>query len=119
MSLKRVRKTEFPKTITRSGVTAKIYKNTLRKKNKDGDKSEHVTFMVSYTLLGVRKMKGFADLDEATSHAEDACEKISNGEHASLQLTNDARMTYLRAIEAAAPTGKPLDVVAREYAEAF
>jgi integrase len=113
MSTAPVKKTKsdtFPITIKGApGISAKIYKTT--KKGTD-----YVTFMVSYTLLGSRKMKGFADLEEAKAHAQDACEKISAGQQAALQLNNEDSATYLRA-KAHLPEGVALDGAARDYAE--
>ena len=110
MSTKRDKK-EFPKSITRHGVTAKIYKTT---QSRGG--TVYTIFMVSYSLLGQRKMKGFADLSAATAYAEDACDRIAEGQQAALQLNNEDSATYLRA-KTYLPSGVALDVAARDYAE--
>jgi integrase len=103
----------FPIVVTREGVTAKIYK---AKQVQNGKK--YPGFMVVYSLLGKRKRVWRSDLAQAETAAEDACEKISGGQHLVLTLANTDRMTYLRATEALAPLRVKLDVAAHEYASA-
>jgi integrase len=118
MATKRAKKSEFPMTIdTGKGVRAKIYKSTQTRNG-----TEYTTFMVSYVLLGERKMKGFASLDEAITHAKDACDRIADGNQKTLLLNNDDAATYVRAMDHLKPDGAekpiaPLDVVARDYIE--
>ncbi len=108
--VKKTKSEGFPMTIKGApGISATIYKTT--KKGTD-----YITFMVSYTLLGSRKMKGFADLEEAKAHAQDACEKIAAGQQAALQLNNEDSATYLRA-KGHLPDGVALDLAARDYSE--
>jgi integrase len=105
---------KFPIVVTRDGVTAKIHKAT---QIQNGQK--YPGFMVVYSLLGKRKRVWRSNLSQAEIVAEEACEKISTGEHLSLSLTNTDRMAYLRAGEALSPVGVKLDVAAHEYASAM
>ncbi len=97
--------------MTCNGVTAKIFKATQIQNGK-----EYHGFIVVYSLLGKRKREWRAKLADAQTVARNACDKISNGDHLTLQLTNNDRMTYLRAIQPVAEIGVELDVAAREYA---
>ncbi|MGI8966326.1 MAG: site-specific integrase, partial [Limisphaerales bacterium] len=72
------------------------------------------SFLVSYSKLGKRTMRGFADLNDAKTFARQVCADIANGRHADLFLSGDARQEYLRAKEIIGDV--KLDSVAREYA---
>jgi hypothetical protein len=104
-------KTQFPVKVTSKGVTVKIHPATQIQNG-----TTYNGFMVVYWLNGRRKRVWRSTLSDAETAAQDACNKISNGEQEALQLTNGARMTYLRAVEPLAPLGIELDVAAREYA---
>lgn len=107
-------KTEkFPLTVTESGVSAKIYRG---KQTRNG--TIYDGFIVAYSLLGKRKQVWRSDLEDAKTHAREACGRIANGESAVLQLTSHDRLTYLRAVEAVSAIRVPIDVLCREYAEA-
>jgi integrase len=103
----------FPIVVTREGVTAKIHRASQIQNGQT-----YSGFMVVYSLLGKRKRVWRSDLSQAEIAAEDACEKISSGQHLSLSLVNTDRMAYLRATEALSPVGVKLDVAAQEYASA-
>jgi len=103
----------FPVVVTRDGVTAKIYKATQVQNGQT-----YSGFMVVYSLLGKRKRVWRSDLAQAETAVEDACEKISGGEHLVLTLANTDRMAYMRATEALSPMCVKLDVAAHEYANA-
>jgi len=107
-------KTEtFPVTITEKGVSA-----VIRKTEKAKDGKTHTYFIVEYFLTGKRKQVWRSDLEEAKAVAREACIKIGNGNHTALELTDRDRFVYLRANEALAVLGVPLDVAASEYAAA-
>lgn len=106
-------KNKFPIQVEWHGVTAKIYKAT---QIQNGQK--YPGFMVVYSVFGKRRRIWRSDLGNAQIAAEEACEKISDGEHLSLTLTNSDRMAYLRAQEAMSQLGVKLDVAAHEYAGA-
>jgi hypothetical protein len=108
-------KTEsFPVTITEKGVTAVIRK---AEKPKGGRMYEY--FIVEYILLGKRKQVWRSNLGEAKTVAEEACIKVANGNHSSLELRDTDRMTYVRAAEAVSPLQVPVDIACREYADAL
>lgn len=104
---------KFPVTISEMGVSAVIRKATKFKGGK-----RHSYFIVEYILLGERKQVWRSDLGDAKSIAREACIKIANGEHMALELRNGDRLVYLRANEALAGLGIPLDLAAREYVSA-
>jgi integrase len=105
---------QFPVTITESGVSAKIYRGTQTHSG-----TKYQGFIVAYSLLGKRKQVWRSDYAKAKATAEEACQKIANGEQLALTLTNHDRMEYLRATEANKPTGLPIDVTCRQMAEAL
>lgn len=111
-TVKKVTEEAFPLTITAQGVSAKVYKQTITK-----EQGDYTTFLVSYSKLGKRTMKGFGDLTKAKAHAKKACEDIANGRHSDLSLRGDARMEYLRAKEIVGTLH--LDVVAKEHKSAL
>jgi len=104
----------FPITITEEGVSAKV-----RKVVKVKNDVTYTSYIVDYVLLAKRKQEWRADLAEAKQAAKEACLKIANGQQMALELKNGDRMTYLRATEALAPIGVPMDTACREYAESF
>ncbi|MBI4328205.1 MAG: site-specific integrase [Chloroflexi bacterium] len=67
---------------------------------------------------GQRRFRNFADLTEAKKEAATIAEKMSRGEAAALELTNHDRAAYLRALDHLKPIKVPLEVAARNYAEA-
>ena len=103
-------KSSFPIAITRNGVVAKIHRSFQVQSGQKYD-----GFMVVYTLLGKRKRVWRSTLDDARTAAEDACDKIANGDHQVLELTNGDRQTYLRAKEWLNGTGIELDIAARDH----
>jgi hypothetical protein len=60
-----------------------------------------------------------ADYDDAKTHAEAVGGSISNGELDVLKLRSKDRMASVHALEALKPTGVPLELAARDYAEAW
>jgi integrase len=108
--MKTVKDGKFPVTVTEGGVSAKIRKITQTKNGK-----HYVLYVADYILLGKRKQVGRSTFGETKQIALDACREISRGNHLSLTLTNDDRLTYLRATEALAPTGIKLDVAVSDY----
>jgi hypothetical protein len=104
----------FPITISEEGVSAKI-----RKVVKVKNEVTYTSYIIDYVLLGKRKQEWRADLAEAKEAAKEACLKIANGQQMALELKNGDRMIYLRATEALAPLGVPLDTACRDYAEVF
>lgn len=105
---------KFPLEVSEGRVTAKIHKVTKTKNGKI-----YTSYVADYVLLGRRKQVVRADFTEAKQIALDACRLIAGGQQMSLTLVNGERLVYLRATEALAPAGFPLDVAASEYAAAM
>lgn len=117
-------KPEFPKEITVPGIhgiSAKIYRTVQKKKDKDGQEQDYVSFVLAYSLLGKRRLEAFADLGEAEGAAEAAVKRIANGEQLVLELTNSDRMVYLRSIDTLKELSDPpaLDKVCRTHVDAL
>jgi integrase len=101
---------EFPVAVKQGSCTVKIYR---------GANKGYPGFKVAYYGNdGRRKVQTFADYDDAHKEAKKKVESLAMGNLAALTLTNDDRLVYLRARSAVDPVGVPLDVAAREYAEA-
>ena len=103
-------KPKFPIAVKRGHVTVKIYKTPTRGCN---------SFTVVHHLGDVRQRRYFTDLALAVTAAETTANALSTGELKVLELTNDDRLSYVRALETLKPTGQPLDVAASQYAQAF
>ena len=102
---------EWPKTIRHGNASVKLYKV------KSGD-------YTLYTLAwrgadGKRKLRQFADEKEAKEEADAAARRLHEGELQVLQLRDADKHVYVEALKMIQPTGKRLDMVAREYADAF
>ena len=99
----------FPHPVSRAGITVLIRRTS---------KGEGTYYIVDYILQGKRKQVWRATYAEAKAKADAAIDAIANGEHAALQLKDSERHIYLRAKESLASNQTPLDVAAREYADA-
>jgi integrase len=91
------------------GITAKVYKSISKK--------GYTSYVLTYSLLGKRKVEFFADAGEAKAAGEEAIGRIANGEQQVLTLSNVARDQYLRASETVKPFGIGLDTAATMLAE--
>jgi hypothetical protein len=67
---------------------------------------------------GRRKVQTFADYEAAYKEAKKKVESLATGNLAALTLTNEDQLVYVRARSAADSVGVPLDIAAREFAEA-
>ncbi len=105
---------KFPVTVSELGVSARIRKTIQLKSGR-----EYTAYVVEYTLLGKRTREWRTDFDDAKRAALEACRKIANGEQHVLQLKNQDRLIYLRALEALRDSQVPLDVAASELARAL
>jgi integrase len=86
------------------GITAKIYKSVSAK--------GYTSYVLSYSLMGKRKLETFADSAKAKAAGEDAITKIANSEQQVLELRNGDAFEYLRAKEImSALPGMKLDAV--------
>lgn len=66
-----------------------------------------------------RKRKKFGSLEAAKDFASDTGTRIANGETSALKLTPAEAAAHLRASKLLEPTGKPIELVAAEYANVF
>ena len=103
-------KPEWPKEVKSGSVIVKIYK--VQNKGR-------TSFMVSHFTGGKRKLKMFADYNDAKAYADSVGDSISNGELDVLELRSSDRLAYVHAVEALRPTGMALELAARDYAEAW
>ena len=102
---------EWPKAIRHGNASVKLYKV------KSGD-------YTLYTLAwrgadGKRKLRQFADEKEAKEEADAAARRLHEGELQVLQLRDADKHVYVEALKMIQPTGKRLNMVAKEYADAF
>lgn len=91
--------------ITVDSVTVNVWSSRTR------GYEEHV---ISWKEAGVTKRRKFANFEAAKKEAWDLANRIANG--TAKQLTPADVASYHRAREVAAETGKPLEIVALEYA---
>lgn len=115
-------KAKFPKTIKVegvSGITATIYRQERTKADTSDKLRTYVSYLLSYSLLGKRKVESFADLIEAEGAGETAIKKIANGEQRILQLNNRDQLCYQRAQESLSGLNVALDTACAQYAEAL
>jgi len=98
----------FPERVDKFGVSATIY----------SPKEEAEGFTVAYHVRGklVRKVRN--SYEDAKQLAQSVVEQKGNGELDILTLGNQDCYVYLREVEAVKPTGRPLDLIAHDYAEA-
>ena len=78
-----------------------------------------VNYCVSYVGPTGRQRRNFADLDLARREANSLAKHLAAGDIEVLKLTGRERQIFVAAEQAIAPTGLPLDSVAREFARAF
>lgn len=104
----------FPIIITERGVSASIRETSQIKNGR-----KYTSYIIDYYVLGQRKREWRSDLKEAKAVALAACRKISAGEQLVLELKNEDRVAYLRAIGALSCVNVTLDFACREYAEAI
>jgi integrase len=101
---------EFPFEVKSGSVVVKIYKVT----NKDRD-----SYTISYFCGKKRKQKMFSDFEAAKRYAKAVGKTLSIGELDVLELRSSDRISYVHAVEALRPINVPLEIAAKEYAEAW
>ncbi len=104
------RRMQFPMDVRTGSVTVKIYK--VQNKGRD-------SFTISYSSEGKRKLKMFATFEEAHAEAASTAISLSKGELEVLHLGSAERLAYVHALDALKPTGVPMELAAKEYAEAW
>lgn len=107
MSKKRM---EFPMLVQVGSVAVRIYKVNNR---------GHQRYTLSYFADGKRRLKMFADFDEAYAEAKSKANAVSRGDLDVLHLDNADRQIYLRALTTLEPTSTNLELAVKEYAEAW
>jgi integrase len=95
--------------VKRNGICVRI-----RPTEKNGSKY----FVADCRIKGQRKLLWRSTLAAARAAANEAIDKIADGEADALELKSSDRHVYLRAREALTGTKKEMDDVCREYAEA-
>jgi integrase len=101
---------EFPICIRSGSITVKIY----RVENKG-----RTAFSISYFANGKRKMKMFSVLEKAVKEAKEKAGELARGELDVVELRSSDRFAYIHAVNELKPTGVPLELAAKEYAEAW
>lgn len=96
--------------VKRAGITVGIRQRIINNSER---------FILDYRVKGERKLVWRSTLADAKKEAESAIDKIVAGQSEVLSLTNADAHVYLRAREIADSVGKPLDVIARDHAEAL
>ena len=99
----------FPERVEKLGVSATIY----------APKDEAKGFTVAYHVRGKLVRKTRNSHDAAKELAQSVVEQKGNGDLDVLTLNNRDCYMYLRAAEAVKATGRPLDLIAHDYAEAM
>jgi hypothetical protein len=100
----------FPMEVQSGSVIVRIYK--VENKGRD-------SYTVSHFADGKRRLKMFAALEEARQEAASKARSLANGELEVIHLGNSERLAYVHAVDAVKPTGLPLELAAKEYAEAW
>ena len=114
----------FPMEIQSGSVTVKIYRvrnKSYRATAKEGesDGPDRFSFMVSYFADRKRRQQMFADFDEAHAEAKSKANTLSRGELDALHLRATDARAYLSAVDAIKPTGMSIEVLAKDYVEAW
>lgn len=96
--------------VKQGSVIVKIY----RVENKGRD-----SFTVSYHADGKRRQKMFADFEDAHAEAKSKATTLSRGELDALHLRAADARAYVSAVDTVKPCGMPLEIVAKDYMEAW
>ena len=115
---------EFPMEVQSGSVIVKIYRvrnKSFRVTAKDDTvrEKERFSFMVSFFADGKRRQQMFAEFEEAHAAAQLKADKLAAGQLDVIDLGNKECSAYTHAVEALKPTGMPLELAAKEYAEAW
>jgi integrase len=106
---------QWPATLTQRNFTATIYRRDYEKKGKP-----YTEFKFAYyDANGARQFKSSATWEGIQKAAEDVADALRVGNASALTLTAEDKTIYCRALEFLKPTGVPLDIAAREFAEIY
>jgi len=106
MSKKRM---AFPMEVKQGSVVVKIYRVENKGRN---------SFTVSYHADGRRRLKMFAEFDEALAEAKSKANVLSRGELDALHLRSEDARVYVYCVQMAKSTGLPLDLLVKDAVEA-
>ncbi len=120
MSKKRM---SFPMEVQTGSVIVKIYR--VRNKayrvtawDNSTEERDRFSFMVSFFADGKRRQKMFADFGQAHAEAASTAGKLAAGQLDAVEMSNKESSIFAHATEAVKPAGGPLELAAKEYAEA-
>lgn len=113
----------FPMEVQTGSVIVKIYRvrnkaYRVTARDNSTEEKDRFSFMVSFFADGKRRQKMFADFEEAHAEAKTTADKLAAGQLDAVVLGNKESSIYAHAAEAVKPTGVPLELAAKEYAEA-
>ena len=97
-------------TIPRGSISVKIYRT------KNGSYRSHT---LVYYEGGRRRREVRASLEEAQALADTVLTRLENGQTMADSFGPQDQACYLRALQLAQPTGKPLELVASEYSDLY
>src|SRR5688572_18869394 len=104
---------KFPVLVRNDSVTVKIYRQDRKKTGQT-----YTNYIVNYRADGKRRLKTYVDFEQAHREATGISRKLAQGELEVIQLTGADRAVYGRALGELRSAGVPLDLTAKEYAEA-
>jgi site-specific recombinase XerD len=100
----------FPMVVKQGSVSVKIY---------DVENKGRLSYTVSYHADGKRRLKMFADFDEAYAEAKAKANTLSRGELDALDIRSVDVRIYIHCVDMAKDTGLPLDLLVKDAVEAL
>jgi hypothetical protein len=100
----------FPMVVKQGSVVVKIY---------DVENKGRLSYTVSYHADGKRRLKMFADFDEAYAEAKAKANTLSRGELDALDIRSVDVRIYIHCVDMAKETGLPLDLLVKDAVEAL
>jgi site-specific recombinase XerD len=100
----------FPMVVKQGSVSVKIY---------DVENKGRLSYTVSYHADGKRRLKMFADFDEAYAEAKAKANTLSRGELDALDIRSVDVRIYIHCVDMAKETGLPLDLLVKDAVEAL
>ena len=114
----------FPMEVQTGSVVVKIYRvrnkaYRVTARDNSTEERDRFSFMVTFFADGKRPHKMFADFEEAHAEAKLKASKLAAGQLDAVEMGNKESSIFAHATEAVKPTGVPLDLAAKEYAESW
>lgn len=75
------------------------------------------SWTVAFRFQGKRLRKRFASIEAAKAHAKEQANNIAHGKTAAINLSSSELASCARALEISKRVGKPIELIAAEYAE--